>query len=278
MRFIVVGLTILFSSISLWSSAQETKKEEKKIKAIYFHWGYNRSAYTRADIKIKGDNEDITIKNAFARDSPSEFDPKVYFNPFKFTIPQFDFRVGVELQKGYYFSFGWDHLKYVLQPGNYLVTGEITEPTATPKFQRSYNDTVFVDDDFLHLEHTDGLNYIHFSLDKVIYKKAFWKDRLTFELPVEFGIGVSAPWTDSDFVGRFYRNPSIRIAGVATNIGVKPRLYFYKELLFFQSNLRVGYVNMWNVKIHDEVRAKQNFAYAERAFVLGMKFGINRNN
>lgn len=278
MRYFVVALSVLLSTITFVCSAQDKEKEAKKIKAIYFHWGYNRSAYSKADIKIKGDNENIIIKDAYARDSPSKFDPNVYFNPLKFTIPQFDIRIGVELDKGYYFSFGWDHLKYVLQPGNYLVTGEITDPDATPKFQRSYNDTVFVDDDFLHLEHTDGLNYIHFSLDKVIYKKAFWKDRFTFELPVEFGLGVSAPWTDSDFVGEFYRNPSIRIAGVATNVGLKPRLYLYKELVFFQSNLRAGYVNMWNVKIHDEVRAKQNFGYIERAFVIGMKFGINRSN
>ena len=254
--------------------AQDSEDKKKKVKAIYFHWGYNRSAYTNADIKIKGDNENIIIRNAVAKDDPSPFDANVYLNPLKFTIPQFDFRVGVELQDGYYLSFGWDHMKYVLQPGNYFVEGEITEPNAKPEYIRTYNDTVFIDDDFLHLEHTDGLNYIHFSLDKVVYKKSFFKNKFTFELPLEFGFGLSTPWTDSEFVGRVYRNPSIRLAGLATNVGVKPRLYLYKELLFFQSNLRAGYVNMWNVKIHDEVRAKQNFGYVERAFVFGMKFNL----
>tara|TARA_R110001592_G_scaffold325782_4_gene606132 strand:- start:15463 stop:16293 length:831 start_codon:yes stop_codon:yes gene_type:complete len=274
MKLKLVIAVLVFLTTPFFMNAQETEKKDKKIKAVYFHWGYNRSAYTKADIKIKGDNEDIIIRDAYAKDSPSPFDASVYLNPLKFTIPQFDFRVGAELQNGYYVSFGWDHMKYVLQPGNYFVEGEITEPTATPKYIRSYNDTIFIDDNFLHLEHTDGLNYIHFSIDKVIYKKAFWKERLIFELPIEYGFGISTPWTDSEFVGRFYRNPSIRLAGVATNIGIKPRLYLYKELLFFQTNLRAGYVNMWNVKIHDEVRAKQNFGYVERAFVFGMKFNL----
>lgn len=255
-------------------SAQKSEEKNKKVKAIYFHWGYNRSAYTNADITIKGDNENIIIRDAVGKDDPSPFDASVYLNPLKFTIPQFDFRVGVELENNYYLSFGWDHMKYVLQPGNYFVEGEITEPTADSEYIRTYNDTIFINDNFLHLEHTDGLNYIHFSIDKVVYKKPFWKNRFTFELPLEFGFGVSAPWTDSEFVGRVFRNPSIRLAGVATNIGVKPRLYLYKELLFFQSNLRAGYVNMWNIKIHDELRAKQNFAYVERAFVFGMKFNL----
>lgn len=274
MKFNLLIAFIIALSSTFFLNGQTNEKKNKKIKAVYFHWGYNRSAYTKADIKIKGDNEDLIIRKAYAKDDPSPFDAKVYLNPLKFTIPQFDIRVGVELDKGYYVSFGWDHMKYVLQPGNYFLEGEISEPTAPSNVRRTYNDTVFVDDRFLHLEHTDGLNYIHFSVDKVVYKKAFWKERLTFELPLEFGFGVCAPWTDSEFVGRFYRNPSIRLAGLATNIGVKPRLYFYKELLFFQSNLRAGYINMWNVKIHDEVRAKQNFGYVERAFVFGMKFNL----
>lgn len=252
------------------------QSSDSKIKSIYFGWGYNRSAYTNADIKIKGDNENITIHKAHAKDSPSKFVARTYLNPLKFTVPQFDFRIGVELKNQWYISFGWDHLKYVLQPGDYLITGIITEPEASEKFRRRYNDTVFVDDSFLHLEHTDGLNYIHFSVDKVIYKTKFLKDIFTFELPAEVGFGVAAPWTDSDFVGRYYRNPGVRLAGVGLNLGLKPRLYVFKELVFFQSNLRAGYFNLWNVKIHDEVRAKQNFAYAERAFVLGMKFKLGK--
>jgi hypothetical protein len=79
------------------------------------YWGWNRSWYTDSDINFSGKNYDFTLMNVQAKDRQTDFAIDPYFNPVKFTIPQYNFRIGYQLNKNLDFSFGIDHMKYVVE-------------------------------------------------------------------------------------------------------------------------------------------------------------------
>ena len=54
----------------------------------------------------------FTLNDVRAADVPEDWDPKVYLNPTKLTIPQFNFRVGFSINDRWTISGGWDHMKY----------------------------------------------------------------------------------------------------------------------------------------------------------------------
>ena len=51
----------------------------------------------KTDIHFQGDGYNFTLTEVAASDSPEEWDAKVYLNPTKFTVPEFNFRAGYYL-------------------------------------------------------------------------------------------------------------------------------------------------------------------------------------
>ena len=149
-------IVFLFLGLSFLMQAQdaEPKKTPKiKLTKAFISWGYNRSAYTKADVRIQGEGIDFTIHDAVGKDDPSEFDASVYLNPLKFTIPQFDFRMGVMVNDAFYVSFGWDHMKYKFQNSDYKVSGSI-DANKSPFYGGTYDgSTVSVPKSFFYYEH-----------------------------------------------------------------------------------------------------------------------------
>ena len=83
---------------------------------MYFYWGWNRCAFTNSDISFTSDNYDFTLDNVEAKDRATAFSLEQYFAIDKFTIPQYNFRLGYFFNEKYDLSFGIDHLKYVMIP------------------------------------------------------------------------------------------------------------------------------------------------------------------
>ncbi|MFZ1702900.1 MAG: hypothetical protein WAT79_01065, partial [Saprospiraceae bacterium] len=79
---------------------------------IYVFWGWNWSVYSKSDLHFKGSDYDFTLKNVKSSDRQSPFSLNTYFNPSKFTIPQYNFRLGYYLKEHWDISFGIDHMKY----------------------------------------------------------------------------------------------------------------------------------------------------------------------
>jgi len=270
-KFLALALVVL--STGVFAQEQPAEKQRKfKISKGYISWGYNRSNYTKSDVRVWGDGFDFTIHDAVGKDDPSKFSSDVYLNPLKFTIPQFDFRLGVLVNDAFYLSFGWDHMKYVFQNRPYAVSGSI-DKSKSARFGGTYDGAVVdVPNAFYYHENTDGLNYIHLSVDKPMDVFQTKNNLVNFKLNFEVGTGPVCPWTDADMFGTHYRTPSIHFAGWGLNLGVKPRLFFFNEHLYAQFTLRGGYINLWNMWLYNDGvkgQASQNFFYTERAFVLG---------
>ena len=157
-------LSILLLLITLPSFSQEENTNQKN--TFYFYWGYNRSTYSKSNIHFKGDEYDFTIKGVRAKDRQSEFALK-FLDPTKLSIPQYNYRLGYYINNDWILSLGWDHMKYVMvSEQDVTIDGNINSDY-NEVYGGEYNDKAFaIDQSFLRLEHTDGLNYISPQLDR----------------------------------------------------------------------------------------------------------------
>jgi len=112
--------------------------------SFYVNWGYNRSYYRNTDIEFKGKGFDFTMEDVSAHDLPEEFSAKIYLNPLKFTIPQFDFRIGYFINEKYSVSLGWDHMKYrITETQSVRLSGTIDE-SVSEQYAGQYDDQAFL--------------------------------------------------------------------------------------------------------------------------------------
>ncbi len=242
---------------------------------FYFYWGYNRSAYLKSDITMHGKGYHYTLHKVTAQDRFSAFDPKIYFNPLTISIPQFNFRGGYQINKKWWVSLGYDHMKYVVNTNQKAKISGNIDSTASEKYAGIYNnDDIVVTYDFLAFEHTDGLNFISADLD---YVSSIWKSKSEkFNLEHHSGIslGVLYPRTDVYIFGN--QGPNIwNLAGYGIALKSQFRLNMWKHL-FIQTNLKSGFIGMPKIKttgIEGEW-AKQNIFFGELFCVIGFKIGL----
>lgn len=271
-KLFFLGLTLAFITPA---KAQEAPLKHKY--AAYFHWGYNRSSYTESDLHMQGGDEfDFTVYNIKAKDVPEKYSSKIYLNPGFLTIPQFNFRFGVIVDDKWSFSGGWDHLKYRLVSGQ-TVGIEGTIGATGGEYAGSYADgsTIVLNKNLLRMEHTDGLNFIHFNVDrhfKALENKKKW---FRTELVVGAGTGPVCPWTDTHLFNNFYRNPTIHFAGWGVSVNASARFVFLKRF-FVEHMFRVGHVKLWDIMIiRDKYTAETKINYFERNITAGFIFPLN---
>ena len=94
--------------------AQQAIKQKGE---LFFYWGYNRSAFTPSDMHFQGDNYDFILSDVKASDRPSKVEVDPYLHIGKFTIPQYNYRLGYFLSDRISVSLGMDHMKYVMDLG-----------------------------------------------------------------------------------------------------------------------------------------------------------------
>ena len=255
---------ILFFLISLASFGQNLKR-----KGTYFvYWGYNRSAYPTSDIRFKGPGYDFTLANVAASDAPTPFDGfETYFNPSLFSIPQFNFHGGYFLKDNLSISLGWDHMKYVVndyQPTQITgsISGQVSSPSipVNPAYVGNFSNASIVINptDFVDYEHTDGFNYAALEID---HYKPLWRakaGKIQLDWVNGIGIGVVVPRSDVRLF-RVGQNNFWNLAGAGASLRTGLRLNLTR-LLFFQTDLKGGYTNLWDV--HTTGRSVDNASQA----------------
>src|SRR5690606_38459881 len=84
------------------------------------------------------------------------------------TIPQTNFKLGYFISDNYSIAIGMDHMKYVMPKDKIrVVDGYINLPSDDVGSVFNgvyYNQNSLISEDFLHFEHTDGLNYVYLEL------------------------------------------------------------------------------------------------------------------
>lgn len=268
MKNLILLFTILIINISF---GQENKKEKKKFS---FYWGYNWSAYTTSTLQLEGEGYNYTLHNITAKDRPTKFDANTYFNPQYLSIPQFNTRVGYQWKEKWALSFGYDHMKYVVNPYQRApITGSIkTENAGNYKGYYSTGDSININKDFLEFEHTDGLNYFTFEIDNVNELFNLKQGLLILELRTGIGIGFIIPRTHANIFD--VPGPNIfNFAGYGTSLKSEFRLQFKKHF-FLQATGKAGYINMPHISTtrNKADKASQEFGFVEGMWAIGTNF------
>lgn len=262
------------SNTSATAPATEYYTAHNKGKFFIF-WGGNRDSFSESDIRFHGKDYDFTIYDVKAHDKPKGVHVD-YINPTRMTIPQTNFRIGYYFHDKWNASIGVDHMKYVMTQNQLVnMTGHIDghEP-----FNGTYhNDPMYMTEDFLKFEHTDGLNFISAELTRVDDITKYFHvntDWVQLNTLVGFGGGFLYPKTNTTLMG-MQRHDNFHISGWGADVKAGLNLTFLKYF-FIQSEVKAGYIDMPDIRTtyNGSDRASQHFNFLERTFVVGGIFHI----
>ncbi len=247
----------------------------------FFFWGGNRADYAKSDIQFTGNGYNFEVQDAVADDRPKGWHID-YINPSKMTIPQTNARIGYFITDKYNVSIGVDHMKYVVRQNQTVnVNGSINLPNneVGSQFNGNYNNTATVlTDDFLKLEHTDGLNYVHAEISRFDDISKIFKlpntDKVQINLTEGLGFGFIYPRTDSSLLGKT-RHDNYNVAGFGISGKVGLNFTFFKYF-FVQTELKAGFLNMNNIRTTYETtdKATQEILFLERTIAFGGIFRL----
>ncbi len=273
-------LSLAFILVAISSSAQDKATPPSKITKgkYYFYWGWNRGSYTNSDIHFKGTNYNFTLNNVVASDKQSKFNLNTYLNPIYATIPQFDARFGYNISEHYSVSLGDDHMKYkVVQDQTVKISGEIAVANY-PKYNGQYaSSDIQLTDDFLKMEHCDGLNYLNIEFrryDELFNLKKIKAGDISITLNEGIGIGAMMPRTKAALLTNMPRH-EFHFAGYATSAVIGLNIQFWKHF-FIQGELKGGYINMPSIftTMDDADRASQHFFFLQKMVLMGWAFTL----
>lgn len=273
-------IALLFSFSTIVGQQKNTNSKNNKVtnKGKFFaYWGWNWASYSDSDIRFKGENYDFTLSDVKARDTPSNFTFSKYFGITNITKPQTNFRLGYFFKENYTISVGVDHMKYVVINNQFVdVNGNIN--VGNTKYDGIYTgQQVQLAEDFLQLEHTDGLNYINVELkrfDNIDHWFGLDLKNLQINLTEGFGAGILFPKTDTTLLG-MERHDDYHISGWGVSAGVGLNITFLKHF-FIQADYKIGYIDMPNVKtsLNPLDSASQSFVFFQNNILIGGRFRL----
>jgi hypothetical protein len=272
---------ILFLLSSLLSFSQEKAPKVSNEKgSFYLSWGYNRSSYSKSDLQIVGDGYNLKFHGITASDRPHKFDFDTYFNPKSFTVPQFNVRAGYYFMDKYSVSVGYDHMKYVTNaPQSVSITGFVESDKGYNGLSGNYDHTPYsFEEDDLHYENSDGLNYFRFQVERTDqwYKT---KKRGWFAFNTLYGIagGFLLTFNDLNF-GDLHTRKRISISGWGMSGMVGLRADFFNHL-FIQADFIAGFHHLTHVKTrHDtDDYARQFYGFVSGNVSIGTIWYLGRN-
>lgn len=276
----IILLVFIFSFSTL--VAQQTDVIPKKQKVVnkgkfFVYWGWNWASYTNSDIRFKGDNYDFTLRSVKAQDTPSEFSFSKYFGIKNITKPQTNLRIGYFFKENYTISIGIDHMKYVVNNDQFVnIDGTIS--IGNSKYDGSYSrQSIQLTEDFLRLEHTDGLNYVNLQLYRFDdISSWFGLDYENFQINATegFGAGILYPKTDTSLLGK-ERHDDFHLSGYGVSIGAGLNITFLKHF-YIQADYKIGYINMPDIKtsLSSVDSASQSFFFFQNNILIGGRFRL----
>lgn len=256
----------------------------------YINWGYNRSWYNRSDIHFTGQGNDFMLYDVAATDRPSELSLD-YINPAKWSVPQLNLRGGYFISDRYSISLGWDHMKYVatdfqeVRMYGYLDPTVVADPLMKANMESInskyspeglYNDLTveMTPEDFIHYEHTDGLNFVSTDIERY---DPLWQcakyNKLGMSMVTGVGAGAIIPRTDAHLFGSG-NNHFWNFAGwgCSAKVGLQVSL---TEHIYLQSDFKYGYLQMLNVHTTNHYgidKAQQHIVFYENYWQIGFRF------
>jgi hypothetical protein len=272
MKKILGSLFCVLMVINITQASDTLKLKHR----FFFNWGYNRSFYSTSNVRLKGDNFDMTFYQLKAKDKPYKFNLVNYIDPTSIWVPQYNYRVGFYLNEHVSISVGLDHMKYVVdRTQTAVVTGNAAASFPNSKhYPLSYNGTSVPLYDFMYLDHTNGLNLVSFDID---YRTKIYQYK-KIELALKSGFGIAEMVTKSELHLMDYGiDNEFNMCGFALSSyqGVEITIGKY---FFIRPQVRLGWIDLTGFLLngrYDSGRGYQNFAFVEGMVLAGSYFNIN---
>lgn len=264
-------LSMLCSSAILAQKLYKRPKPKNSFAqgTLDFSWGYNRSAYTNSNIRFVGNLYDFRLQGVSAHDQQRPFSWK-YFSPTRLTVPQYNVRIGYNFKDFWNVSFGFDHMRYVIEDGQSVrVSGNIPAGV-DPLWSGNFNDGQerAINKEHFQYQNTDGLNYVRLQVSRNLAPFPKFRNG-NFTINWMYGASTGALVSFTDFTFEGYRTERVSsISGYGLSLHTGLRFIFYKHF-FLQGNFAGGFMH--------QVRAKTRPAlgnYASHAFLYGATEGL----
>jgi hypothetical protein len=267
---LIFSIVLLIITNCLQLQAQSNNKVK-----FFFNWGWNRAAYTKSTLQMQGYDYNLTLYKLKATDRPTAISYYNYLKLNRITIPQTNVRLGYYIKKNKALVLGIDHMKYIMtQNQNAKVVGAITRPGA---YQKSYNTTMPITNDFLTFEHTDGLNYINLGMEHYGNVTISKSGNHNIEWILGTNAGILVPKTNVKFLD-YNRTDKFHWSGlgIAAKAGLQ---YIWLKHIVLRTEVNTGYIYMPNIILHKtgiDGKAKQNFAYVQGNVQIGYRFSVSK--
>ncbi len=272
-------LTVVMCALANTTAIAQVSKHKKKHStdagSFFFYWGYNRSYYTKSDIRFVGSDYDFKLKDVTAYDRPDAFKANVYFNPSTITVPQYNGRFGYYYTDRWAITFGVDHYKYVMADQNHvLLDGHIAEGIDDNWGGNYTDEPVVTDIDTFHYENTNGCNLLRFELMRSFDLWELGTQR-QIALTGNLGAGTGPVLTFNDLnFAREHTFATPSISGFCFSVNASLRLEFFKHF-FVTMESALAYVNLPHVRTRPDDKnqfARQQFGlssyFATAGFLL----------
>ena len=263
----------------LETSTTEINFKTKNKGKLYFYWGWNKAQYSYSDITFKGDDYNFTLYDVAAKDRQTPWDADVYLNPANISTPQTVARIGYYFHHNWNLSIGVDHMKYVMVAQQHAtIDGYIDLDDPLSEFNGVYdNAPIYVDEDFLEFEHTDGLNYINLEISRVDNLGDYlnWNSKkIQLNLLESFGAGILYPKTNSTLLSK-EKNDEFHLSGFGLSFKAGINLTLFDHF-FVQTELKAGYIDMSDIRTTNSSAdsASQEFFFFQRNISFGYIFQL----
>ncbi|MCX6213374.1 hypothetical protein [Spirosoma sp.] len=268
-RLLVPFVFYCLTQTTFAQQSSQPFEASKQSGSFYFTWGYNREWYTTSTIHFRNtttDNYDFTFINAKAHDRPDLHD---FYKIDNLTVPQYD------MNAGYFFNdkhdlgieLSWDHLKYIVTDNQVIhVQGQI-------RGHQIDKDTL-VTPDFVHLQHTNGNNYLMLNLIK--RKKLWHAKNLDLTAIGKVGGGPLISYTISAILGNDQEGP-FHYHGMVAALSAGLRLDILRYF-FLQSDFQGAWADYTNTRLGGDQQglATHHFYSLQYKYQFGFNYPINR--
>jgi hypothetical protein len=257
----------LFCAQLTMAQTNSTDTKIKKKGTLYISWGYNREKYSKSDIRFKNtksDNYDFVMQDAKAHEKPGFNKGMKEFLNTDLTIPQYNLHIGYLFNDKHNLGIelSWDHLKYI-------VNDDVTVHLKGQIRGNQIDKDTFVNYDFIHLQHTNGNNYLMLNLVK---QHQLYKDKYLEILAIgKVGAGPLVSYSISNIMGSF-NDDKFRIQGfvLGVNAGIRYNVFKY---VFIQPAFQYAFADYTNTPIGADGKGRVTHVFS--SYMISVEAGFN---
>lgn len=254
--FVLIGLQ--------FSNAQSNSTNNKG--AFFFQIGYNRSAYTKADVVIKTNDYQATLKGTRLSDNEDRKDWGGFFSS---SSPQFNMKIGYYIVNKWALTLNYNRYNTFFVNHQPIKLSGHFSPNHSPFSSTYQNESFELDRNKLNIRQRNGMNYFAIGVQRA--DEIYQSRNAAFSFQTVYGVKIGGLWTKVDYTFNGHTRSGISSFsgfGLSANLGLR---FDFVQHIFLQLGVEGGLLNQNNIKIssNSTEKAKQVVGYFSPSISLG---------